>query len=30
VPHDVEAAGAADMLLGVYPETPMGSAAPAG
>lgn len=30
VPHDVEAADAADMLLGVYPETAVGSAAPAG
>jgi quercetin dioxygenase-like cupin family protein len=30
VPHDVEASKEADMLLGVYPETPMGSAAPAG
>lgn len=28
VPHDVEAAAAADMLLGVYPEAPVGSAAP--
>lgn len=30
VPHDVEAAEAADMLLGVYPETAVGSAAPSG
>jgi len=29
VPHDVDATEEADMLLGVYPETPMGSAAPA-
>ena len=29
VPHDVDATAEADMLLGVYPETPMGSAAPA-
>ena len=28
VPHDVDATDEADMLLGVYPETPMGSAAP--
>jgi len=30
VPHDVEANEAADMLLGIYPEAPVGSAAPAG
>ena len=30
VPHDVEAKEAADMLLGIYPEAPVGSAAPAG
>ena len=29
VPHDVDATEEADMLLGVYPETPMGSAASA-
>ena len=29
VPHDVDATEETDMLLGVYPETPMGSAAPA-
>jgi quercetin dioxygenase-like cupin family protein len=29
VAHDVDAAEPTDMLLGVYPETPMGSAAPA-
>ena len=28
VPHDVDAIGDADMLLGVYPESPVGSAAP--
>ena len=27
VPHDVDAAEETDMLLGVYPETPVGSAA---
>lgn len=27
VPHDVEATDEADMLLGVYPETPVNSAA---
>lgn len=27
VPHDVEASGEADMLLGVYPETPVNSSA---
>jgi quercetin dioxygenase-like cupin family protein len=29
VPHDVEASDEADMLLGVYPETPVNSAAAA-
>lgn len=28
VPHDVDASEETDMLLGVYPEAPMGSAAP--
>jgi quercetin dioxygenase-like cupin family protein len=28
VPHDVEASMESDMLLGVYPEAPVGSAAP--
>ena len=27
VPHDVDASDEADMLLGVYPETPMNAAA---
>jgi quercetin dioxygenase-like cupin family protein len=27
VPHDVEAAGETDMLLGVYPEAPVNAAA---